>query len=350
MTLDLFKGTVAFSREVDKAVGLVGDEGCPIVGKEYFLVKSAKPKRKRNFWSTWKSDGSDFEHLGHPERRVGDYGYKWAQTYKGKKTALPSLREVADGLFDFYWGEINSKFDKSLNENIKRAMKEQERTPFEFVTHKLGIADVDFALTSKLLGNPESNQVMILHFFLSMDPPFYAHLNKAVRSMDQAMLPKLGPFARALSIFMYHSDESNKNRQIKLMKGLDEGFEGPLGHFNKSFLLFKGSLLKNTCIETLTGKIGQMIKIPGFLVASKNLATAIGHSLCQHKTAEDRTPVLFMILVRNCYLFEGARLLSYNKAAYAQDDDFIFKECSEIVVLSVQKDQQITNNTTTSSL
>lgn len=107
-------------------------------------------------------------------------------------------------------------------------------------------------LTSKLLGNPESDHVMIIHFFLSMEPPFYAYLNKAIRSMDEELLTKVGPLARALSILLYHSDESSKNRIIVLRKGLDDGFDNPIGYFKHAFLVFKGVLLKSSCIHSFT--------------------------------------------------------------------------------------------------
>ena len=82
---------------------------------------------------------------------------------------------------------------------------------------------MDQPLTSKLLGDASSPQFTIIMLFLSMDPPFYAHLNKAIRMMDAGYLLNLGPFARALSVLMYHSDESDPCRKFPLLKGLNNG-------------------------------------------------------------------------------------------------------------------------------
>ena len=46
---------------------------------------------------------------------------------------LPSLKEISDGLFQVHWDTISTRFDKNMNETIKKAIGEQEKMPFEFV-------------------------------------------------------------------------------------------------------------------------------------------------------------------------------------------------------------------------
>ena len=49
-----------------------------------------------------------------------------------------------------------------------------------------------------------------------MEPPFYADLNNACRSLDQDKLNTLGPFARAIYRVLFLGDISDKKREDAL--------------------------------------------------------------------------------------------------------------------------------------
>ena len=50
----------------------------------------------------------------------------------------------------------------------------------------------------KDLTNPYSKSACLILFLYSIEPPFYAYLNRAIRSHDSKEVKNLGPFASAL--------------------------------------------------------------------------------------------------------------------------------------------------------
>ena len=57
-------------------------------------------------------------------------------------------------------------------------------------------------LTEEILRDPFSEQVSLILFLYSIEPPFYAFLNQACREMDESKLPSLGPYARVVHVLL----------------------------------------------------------------------------------------------------------------------------------------------------
>jgi len=52
-----------------------------------------------------------------------------------------------------------------------------------------------------------------------MEPPFYADLNNACRTLDRSKLETLGPFARAICVVLLNGHISDKKRNDASEKG-----------------------------------------------------------------------------------------------------------------------------------
>lgn len=87
--------------------------------------------------------------------------------------------------------------------------------------------------------NPNSKAVCLSLWLWTIEPPFYAAINKACIENDFSNLTYLGPLARAISIILSAAEEE---RADCLDTGDDILWDFPehvLGTFNSSFLAFK---------------------------------------------------------------------------------------------------------------
>lgn len=116
---------------------------------------------------------------------------------------------------------------------------------FNFFLHCLNQDNVDKPLTAEVFKDPYSPEVMLLLYLYSMEPPFYADLNNACRTLDNSKLNSLGPYSRALGRLLYWGVSSEAKRDDKLRQGYDNGVNGPYGSFSESFLTFRGSDMKD---------------------------------------------------------------------------------------------------------
>lgn len=57
---------------------------------------------------------------------------------------------------------------------------------------------IDEPLTTDDFLDPESKVVCIILYLNSIEPDFFADLNRAIRLLDKSKLKMLGPFARCL--------------------------------------------------------------------------------------------------------------------------------------------------------
>ena len=110
----------------------------------------------------------------------------------------------------------------------------------------------------------------------SMEPPFYDDLNKACRTLDPAKLETLGPFARAIFVVLGNGSISDRKRDDALEFGNKFKDTDPLGEWCRSFLLFRGALMKNEWIEDWRKK--EYLMIPGCTSTSRNMDVALGFS------------------------------------------------------------------------
>lgn len=101
--------------------------------------------------------------------------------------------------------------------------------------------------------NPYSKAACLTLFFYSIEPPFYAYLNKAIRCRDPKEVKALGPFASALYQVItraesYRYDRETPGNIITSNKQLFS-FQCSLGHFEGSFLVFKGTQMLEAWLQ-----------------------------------------------------------------------------------------------------
>lgn len=142
--------------------------------------------------------------------------------------------------------------------------------------------DVNKQLTKEDFTDPLGVVVSIILYIYSMEPPFYAQMNKAIRELDLTMLEKLGPLARCLYQIHVTRLESRRNDSIQCGESTILG-ANKLGFFNKSFLLFRGTRMKARWINDWARKVIQpmrgdgavSLKFHGNLTTSENVKTAL---------------------------------------------------------------------------
>jgi len=78
--------------------------------------------------------------------------------------------------------------------------KNTMRKVFNLMLLSLDMPDSDITkpMTREVFENPYSPEVLLILNLYSMEPPFYAALNKAMRDLDMDKLKTLGPFAMAI--------------------------------------------------------------------------------------------------------------------------------------------------------
>lgn len=62
------------------------------------------------------------------------------------------------------------------------------------------------------LWNPYSKAVCIIMWLYSIEPPLYAAINEACRTIDNKYLRSLGPFAAALFAILVNAEGNKKNK------------------------------------------------------------------------------------------------------------------------------------------
>jgi len=74
------------------------------------------------------------------------------------------------------------------------------RKTFNYLIISLDMDDADIhkPMTWDTFKNPYSPEVLLIANLYSMEPPFYADVNNASRTMDITKLKTLGPFAQAI--------------------------------------------------------------------------------------------------------------------------------------------------------
>jgi len=75
---------------------------------------------------------------------------------------------------------------------------------FYYLLTCLDMDDIDIhkSMTHATFLNPYSPEVLLIANLYSMEPPFYADVNNASRTMDITKLKTLGPFARAIFVML----------------------------------------------------------------------------------------------------------------------------------------------------
>lgn len=148
----------------------------------------------------------------------GEYGYLWAEQYKGDKWALPSMQEVVSGLYKTYCGMVREKLKDGRQDRLKDYLKEKKEV-FGELYNCLNPETLAHPLTVDILKDPNSAEVCLLLYLYSIEPPFYASLISASRHLDKEKLKILGPWARALYTLLIQGWESDGKRDDVLKYG-----------------------------------------------------------------------------------------------------------------------------------
>ena len=101
-------------------------------------------------------------------------------------------------------------------------------------------------LRAHLLRDPTNPATVLILWFMTIEPPFYACLSKECLSSDPVNIDRLGPFAFALELILSNAE---KNRFNTIKPGKNIGIKGALGSFQGSYLLFKGAFLTSEQLE-----------------------------------------------------------------------------------------------------
>ena len=81
--------------------------------------------------------------------------------------------------------------------------------------------------------------MFLILWLYSVEPPLYFHFNTACRDRNNALLPLLGPFAKATGVILQGYAERLRGDGFK--RGLDIG--GPLKTMAGAFVVFRGAQL-----------------------------------------------------------------------------------------------------------
>ena len=188
------------------------------------------------------------------------------------------------------------------------------------------------------LYNPYSKVSCLLLYLYTLElsqPPLYAVLNKARRTMDTQHLMTLGPFSYGLFSVLQRAEE-NRNRVERIKPGI-EYKEDVLDNYAGLFMLFKGAKMKPAWIEEYRRQDPlKQIKWPGNTGCSQSIKVALDDALFENQGDEGYIPVLFSICMKNYQRFTGVRLCNENYSAYPSENDTLLMEETSVFTLGVE--------------
>lgn len=107
-------------------------------------------------------------------------------------------------------------------------------------------------------------------------PPLYAEINRVSRDMDLSQLEFLGPFIQALGFISsngeLHKYDDDKIKTGKMIYADDVNLTG-------SFLLWRGSYMKDDCITPYIKSIGHKVHLPQNSSCSRNPKVGLDFAL-----------------------------------------------------------------------
>lgn len=287
------------------------------------------------------------------EHHFGEYAKMYAKLVKGITViglfntwfcnGFPSLKDVVMGLYSRYC-EMIAESLKERPAQVKQQAQDDAKQIFEYILECSGVEDVDRPITYEELWDPKSSVVCLLLYLYSIEPPFYADVNKAIRLRDKAMLRTLGPFVRCLyQILVGGGTESV--RSDRLLHGRDDlTLPGNMGFFSQSFLLYRGAAMKESWIKAWKQQIGRKLfeKSDEALNVSVNSIVNSTRSLYQafrqiELSKEFKIPVLFVISAVNFDGFCGFRLNSEDYSAYPQEREYLLMDGIRFIVMKIEE-------------
>jgi len=248
------------------------------------------------------------------------------------------LKEVVDGLCEIQFEKIDDSMENAPLE-LKMDVKRNYQWAFMYIILSTEF-DVNKQLTKEDFTDPLGLVVSIILYIYSMEPPFYAQMNTAIRDLDLTMLEKLGPLARCL--YQIHITRLESRRHDSIPCGESIPGTNQLGFFNQSFLLFRGTRMKARWINDWARKVimpfrgdgAQNIKFHGNMTATENVKTALKLAT---PMATFEKPVLFIISARNYRGYSGFRLNLPQFSPFHQEQEILLMDGIYIFVLKVEE-------------
>jgi len=228
------------------------------------------------------------------------------------------------GVYEHLMLQVEEAFKDLKNEVPERfkAYRDAQLKVFNHLLASLDMSDTDLVkpMDRDVYSDPFSPEVQLILNLYSMEPPVHADLNNASRDLDLSKLVTLGPFAKAISGVLVNGNISDREREDTVGRG--DQFHNPkpwdgsepkihreLGYMCKSFLLFRGALMKDRCVTDWRRKIDdEDFNLKGITSTNKDLDVALGYSKCHTDYADDQQPVLFVFSMWNYFGFQGFRL------------------------------------------
>lgn len=120
--------------------------------------------------------------------KSGEYGALWSKKCKGSSIAMPTVREILDGLQKF----LDIMVDDRAQDQPKyraRTIKYQYSCVFQKILEILSFKNIDEPINhnrtehgENSIRNPNSKAVCLILWLFTIEPPFYTAVNKACSS------------------------------------------------------------------------------------------------------------------------------------------------------------------------
>jgi len=183
------------------------------------LVRGKTYERPRG-QNTLRGDASNCDIKGKWPKEMGEFAFLWSITYKGNKTEEPSIKEVVIGIYHYHMDMVEENFTNLKEKGIDIGLyRNNMRKAFNhlLISLDMGDHDIDKPMNAEEhYMNPNSPHVQLILTLYSMEPPFYAELNNACRTLDKSKLKSLGPFARAIFSVLSCGVYSDRKRDDKI--------------------------------------------------------------------------------------------------------------------------------------
>jgi len=128
------------------------------------------------------------------------------------------------GVWQFYSSHLDRNMNGGLRAGFWSTIATYQRVFIE-LERLINFPDLDREFTADHFNPkkddydlwwPTSKACFLVLFLYSIEPPLYFYLNDAIRTMNKALLPMLGPFASAIYLVLRGAEE---NRGDKMETG-----------------------------------------------------------------------------------------------------------------------------------
>ena len=150
-------------------------------------------------------------------KKFAEFGMTWFRDFNGRK--FPTARQVFAGLEACYALELFRRASGATNGALPDTIATYRRV-FNTILALIALPDIDKPFNiwenDRIYGLdvPESKACFSMLWMYSLEPPLYYMLNRACRNRDNALLPLLGPFAKAIAQVL-NGAEFYRNDKIK---------------------------------------------------------------------------------------------------------------------------------------